>query len=250
MVLLFGQCRRHRRRDGKNHPEAPRHQQFSTFIVELPNPGYKILRNIPTMALHSEIAEQMGAAHCEISIDNLVVPEENLLGGEGQGFAMGQHRLAYGRLRHGMHNVAMAQRALDLATAHVTQRSTFGTGLEDRQGVQFMLAECASQLYIARLMLMHIAYKAENGLDIRQENGIAKVFLANMVHKVVDTAIQLHGALGYSTDTPLAAWYTHIRSQRLVDGPDEVHKWITGKNVIRAFKKDGTTAAAAGGDLL
>jgi alkylation response protein AidB-like acyl-CoA dehydrogenase len=73
---------------------------------------------------------------------------------------------------------------------------------------------------------------------------------ANMVHDVVDTAIQLHGALGYSLDTPLAAWYTHIRSQRLVDGPDEVHKWITGKNVIRAFKKDGTTAAAAGGDLL
>ncbi len=234
----------------KTNPEAPRHQQFSTFIVELPNPGYKILRNIPTMAIHSEVAEEMGAAHCEIDIDNLVVPEENLLGGEGQGFAMGQHRLAYGRLRHGMHNVAMAQRALDLATAHVTQRTTFGTGLEDRQGVQFMLAECASQLYIARLMLMHIAYKAENGLDIRQENGMAKVFLANMVYKVVDTAIQLHGALGYSRDTPLADWYTHIRSQRLVDGPDEVHKWITGKNVIRAFKKDGTTAAAAGGDLL
>ena len=143
-----------------------------------------------------------------------------------------------------------AQRALDLATEFVTKRSTFGEGLEDRQGVQFMLAECASQLYIARLMLMHIAYKAENGMDIRQENGIAKVYLANMVHDVVDTAIQLHGALGYSLDTPLAAWYTHIRSQRLVDGPDEVHKWITGKNVIRAFKKDGTTAAAAGGDLL
>lgn len=234
----------------KTNPEAPRHQQFSTFIVELPNPGYNILRNIPTMAIHSDVHEEMGAAHCEVDIKDLVVSEKNLLGGEGGGFAMGQHRLAYGRLRHGMHNVAMAQRALDLATAHVTERSTFGKGLEDRQGVQFMLAECASQLYIARLMLMHIAYKAENGLDIRQENGIAKVFLANMVHKVVDTAIQLHGALGYSTDTPLAAWYTHIRSQRLVDGPDEVHKWITGKNVIRAYKKDGTTAAAAGGDLL
>lgn len=234
----------------KTNPDAPRHQQFSTFIVELPNPGYNILRNIPTMAIHSEVAEEMGAAHCEVDIKDLVVSEKNLLGGEGGGFAMGQHRLAYGRLRHGMHNVAMAQRALDLATAHVTERTTFGKGLEDRQGVQFMLAECASQLYIARLMLMHIAYKAENGLDIRQENGIAKVFLANMVHKVVDTAIQLHGALGYSTDTPLAAWYTHIRSQRLVDGPDEVHKWITGKNVIRAYKKDGTTAAAAGGDLL
>jgi len=234
----------------KTNPDAPRHQQFSTFIVELPNPGYKIIRDIPTMAVHGAHYEEMGGGHAEVKIENLVVPEENLLGGEGGGFSMGQHRLAYGRLRHGMHNVAMAQRALDLATEHVTSRETFGKPLEDRQGVQFMLAECASQLYIARLMLMHIAYKAENGMDLRQENGIAKVFLANMVHRVVDTAIQLHGALGYSLDTPLAAWYTHIRSQRLVDGPDEVHKWITGKNVIRAFRKDGTTAAAAGGDLL
>jgi len=175
---------------------------------------------------------------------------ENLLGGEGQGFNMGQHRLAYGRLRHGMHNVAMAQRALDMATEHVTSRTTFGKGLDERQAVQFMLAECASELYIARLMLLHIAYKAERKMDMRQENGIAKVFLANMVHKVVDTAIQLHGALGYSQDTPLAAWYTHIRSQRLVDGPDEVHKWTTGRNLIKAFKATGTTAGACGGDLL
>lgn len=234
----------------KTNPEAARHHQFSTFLVELPNPGYKIVRYIPIMKEHSEIEVEMGATHCEVIIDNLEVPEENILGGEGQGFAMGQHRLAYGRLRHGMHNIAMAQRALDIATARVTERTTFGKGLEERQGVQFMLAECASQLYIARLMLLHIAYKAENGLDIRQENGIAKVFLANMVHKVVDTAIQLLGSLGYSHDTPLAGWYTDIRSQRLVDGPDEVHKWITGKSVIRAYKKDGTSAAAAGGDLL
>ena len=234
----------------KTDPDAPRHQQFSTFLVELPNPGYRIKRDIPTMALEGPLSHIMGGGHSEIEITNLEVPAENLLGGEGKGFAMGQHRLAYGRLRHGMHNVAMAQRALDMATAHVTSRSTFGKKLEERQAVQFMLADCASELYIARLMLMHIAYKAENKMDIRQENGIAKVFLAHMVHKVVDTAIQLHGALGYSQDLPLARWYTHIRSQRLVDGPDEVHRWTTGRNVIKAFKAHGTTAGACGGDLL
>jgi acyl-CoA dehydrogenase len=234
----------------KTDPDAPRHQQFSTFLVELPNPGYRIKRDIPTMALEGPLSHIMGGGHSEIEITNLEVPAENLLGGEGKGFAMGQHRLAYGRLRHGMHNVAMAQRALDMATAHVTKRSTFGKKLEERQAVQFMLADCASELYIARLMLMHIAYKAENKMDIRQENGIAKVFLAHMVHKVVDTAIQLHGALGYSQDLPLARWYTHIRSQRLVDGPDEVHRWTTGRNVIKAFKAHGTTAGACGGDLL
>ena len=234
----------------KTDPDAPRHQQFSTFIVELPNPGYRIVRDIKTMAVESPLSHIMGGGHSEVEIKDLVVPAENLLGGEGKGFEMGQHRLAYGRLRHGMHNVAMAQRALDLATAHVTRRTTFGKPLHERQGVQWMLADCASELYMARLMLLHIAYKAEKGMDLRQENSIAKVFLAHMVHKVVDTAIQLHGALGYSRDTPLAAWYTHIRSQRLVDGPDEVHRWTVGRNVIKAFQRDGTTAAAAGGDLL
>jgi acyl-CoA dehydrogenase len=234
----------------KTDPDAPRHQQFSTFLVELPNPGYRIKRDIPTMAAEGPLSHIMGGGHAEIEIKDLVVPAENLLGGEGNGFNMGQHRLAYGRLRHGMHNVAMAQRALDMATAHVTKRSTFGKPLHERQAVQFMLAECATELYISRLMLLHIAYKAENGMDLRQENSIAKVYLANMVHKVVDTAIQLHGALGYSMDTPLARWYTQIRSQRLVDGPDEVHRWTVGRNVIKAFQKDGTTAAAAGGDLV
>ncbi len=231
-------------------PEAPRHQRYSTFIVELPNPGYVIKRDIETMAVHGPLSSVMGGGHSEIEIKDLVVPAENLLGGEGQGFNMGQHRLAYGRLRHGMHNVAMAQRALDLAAAHVTKRETFGKLLSERQGVQWMLADCASELYMARLMLLHIAYKAEKGMDLRQENSIAKVFLAHMVHKVVDTAIQLHGALGYSRDTPLAAWYTHIRSQRLVDGPDEVHRWTVGRNVIKAYQQHGTTASAAGGDLL
>ncbi len=230
--------------------DAPRHQQFSTFIVELPNPGYRILRDIPTMAAEGPLSHILGGGHSEIEIKDLKVPAENLLGGEGQGFNMGQHRLAYGRLRHGMHNVAMAQRALDMAAARVTERSTFGRRLSERQGVQFMLADCASELYMARLMLLHIAYKAEKGMDLRQENSIAKVFLAHMVHKVVDTAIQLHGALGYSRDTPLAAWYTHIRAQRLVDGPDEVHRWTVGRNVIKAFEAHGTTASAAGGDLL
>src|SRR5260370_35941326 len=112
-----------------------------------------------------------------------------------------------------------------MAVGHVTKRSTFGVPLADRQAVQFILAECARQLYIGRLMLLHIAYKAENGLDLRQENSIAKVYLAHMVHHVIDTAIQLHGALGFSQDTPLAEGYTQVRSQRLGDGPDEVHKW-------------------------
>jgi acyl-CoA dehydrogenase len=234
----------------KTDPEAPRHKQYSAFLVELPNPGYKIKRNVPTMAHEPAHYDKTSGGHAEIEIKDLVVPAENLLGGEGNGFNMGQHRLAYGRLRHGMNNVAKAQRALDMALKHITERKTFGQLISDRQGVQWMLADCATQLYIGRLMLLHIAYKAERGMDLRQENSIAKVYLANMVHKVIDTAIQLHGALGYSMDTPLARWYTQVRSQRIVDGPDEVHRWKVGRNVVKAYKEHGTSARAAGGELL
>src|SRR6201985_730992 len=163
----------------KTNPDGPRHQQFSTFLVELPNPSYKIKCDIKTMAAEGPLSHNLGGGHSEIEIKDLEVPAENLLGGEGNGFNMGQHRLAYGRLRHGIHHVAIAQRALDMATQHVTSRSTFGKKLSERQGVQFMLADCASELYMARLMLLHIAYKAERGLDLRQEDGMAKVFLAH-----------------------------------------------------------------------
>ena len=233
----------------RTDPDAPRHRQFTTFLVDLPNPGFIIKRNIPTMEVQTPLSQMTYVGHAEVEIRDLEVPPENILGGVGAGFEMGQFRLAYGRLRHGMHNIGIAQRALDLATAHVAERATFGKNLGERQAVEFMLADCATQLYMARLMVLHIAYKAEHGLDIRRENGMAKVFLANMVHKVVDTALQLHGALGYSLDTPLARWYTQVRMQRIVDGPDEVHKWSTGKGVIKAFREHGTTASATGGDL-
>ena len=233
----------------KTDPDAPRHKQFSTFLLDLPNAGFIVKRNIPTMEVQTPISQMVYIGHAEVEIRDIEISAENIVGGEGNGFEMGQFRLAYGRLRHGVHNVGIAQRALDLATAHVAERSTFGKQLGERQAVEFMLADCAAQLYIARLMVLHIAYKAERGMDIRRENGIAKVFLANMVHKVVDTALQLHGALGYSLDTPLARWYTQVRMQRIVDGPDEVHKWTTGKGVIKAYRESGTTALAAGGDL-
>ena len=106
----------------KTDPNAPRHKQYSTFIVELPNPGYRIKRNIKNMAIEGPHYDKVAGGHSEIEIRDLKVPADNLLGGEGNGFAMGQHRLAYGRLRHGMHNIAKAQRALDMAVAHIDLR--------------------------------------------------------------------------------------------------------------------------------
>ena len=235
----------------KTDPSAPRHQQFTTFLVELPDPGYEIIRNIPVMGEDAErkYGDEVTMGHAEVRIRDLAVPEENILGGLGAGFSMGQHRLGYGRLRHGMWSVAKAQAALDMATARACERETFGERLADRQGIQWMLAECAEKLYITRLMILHIAYKMERGRPIVQENSMAKNYIAHMLCDVIDTAIQIHGSLGYTHDTPLAHWLNAARANRIVDGPDEVHRWVVGRNVVKAFERDGTTAAASGGDI-
>lgn len=235
----------------KTDPDAPRHRQFSTFLVELPNPGYRIVRDIPVLgeASQKRFENENTGGHAEVAIENLRVPADSILGGQGGGFDMGQHRLGYGRLRHGMWSIAKAQIALDMAVKYATERETFGSKVADRQGIQWQLAECATELYISRLMVLHIAYKLENGLDLRHENSIAKTYIANMLHKVVDTSLQIHGSLGFSHDTPLAQWYQDIRELRIADGPDEVHRWKVGKNVVAAYRKHGTTASTAGGDL-
>ena len=231
----------------KTDPDAPRHKQFSTFLLELPAPGYNIIRRIPMAGRPSPELEPAG--HNEVQIKDLVVPHKDILGGQGNGFDMGQLRLGYGRLRHGFHNLANAQLALDLAVGRAINRVTFGEALADRQGILWNLADCARDLYIGRLMVLHIAYLVEKKRDFRQENAIAKVFLAQMVYRCVDTAVQMHGALGLTTDTPLGEMLIGIRSQRVVDGPDEVHRWRAGRNLVNAYKKHGTAASACGGDL-
>lgn len=235
----------------KTDPDAPRHRQFSTFLVELPDPGYRIVRNIPVFGEEMErrFEGEVTMGHAEVEIRDLLVPDGNVLGGLGEGFTMGQHRLGYGRLRHGMWSVARAQAALDMAAARALERETFGRPLADRQGIQWMLADCAEKLYVTRLLILHIAYKMEKGLDIRQENSIAKNYIAHMLHDVIDTAIQIHGSLGYTHDLPLVEWLAGARANRIVDGPDEVHRWTIGRNVLKAFETTGSTAAATGGDI-
>ncbi|HEX2562440.1 MAG TPA: acyl-CoA dehydrogenase family protein, partial [Acidimicrobiales bacterium] len=235
----------------KTDPEASRHRQFTTFLVELLDPGYRIVRDIPVLTdgLRPRYADETTIGHAEVRIENLVVPDANVLGGRGEGFGMGQHRLGYGRLRHGMWSVAKAQAALDMATARAIERVTFGQRVADRQGIQWMLADCAEQLYLTRLLILHLAYKMERGLDLRQENSIAKNYIAHMLHDVIDTAIQIHGSLGYTHDLPLVEWLAGARANRIVDGHDEVHRWTIGRNVLKAFETTGSTAAATGGDI-
>ena len=230
----------------KTDPDAPRHEQYSTFIVELPNPGYEILRNIETMQPHSALGLKLGGSHSEIKIDNLRVPRENILGGQGQGFNMGQHRLAYGRLRHGMHNVAMAQRALDLAAKHVVGRSTFGERLADRQGVRWMMADCASEIYKARLMLLHIAFKQKMAwtcaTKTHRQSLRANMGIRSSIRLCNCTRIRIqprHTASTLVYGHPLPAFGG--RTRRSIVGVPELTSSRHMKNM--------TTASACGGEL-
>jgi acyl-CoA dehydrogenase len=135
---------------------------------------------------------------------------------------MGQHRLATAGCDTAW-STPRRRRRLDLAAASDSAKN-LGKRVSDRQGLEWMLSDCAEQLYITRLMVLHIAWKMEQGHDLRTVNSMAKTYIANMLCHVIDTANQIHGALGLTHDLPLVNWYAHARANRIIDGPDEVHR--------------------------
>jgi acyl-CoA dehydrogenase len=223
-------------------PDAdPPQARNSAFMVDLPAEGWEIVRDIDTMAGQGN--------HCEIRITNLRVPAENMLGERGHGHLLGQYRLGPARLAHCMRWIGNAEVAMEMMVDRALNRSAHGSLLADKQAIQWMMAESAMELYTAKLMVLHAAYKIENGLPFKQEVSFAKHHVANTLWKIVDRAIQVHGALGYSTDTPLERMMRNARSARLVDGADEVHMQTIARNVIASYKETGNTRSATG-DLL
>jgi len=227
----------------KTDPDAdPPQARNSAFFVDLPNPGFAIVRDIDTMAGKGN--------HCEVKLENCVVPASAMLGPRGQGHTLGQVRLGPARLAHCMRWIGNAEVALEMLVKRAMERKVQGGLLVEKQAIQFMMSESAMELYTAKLMVLHAAYLIENQLPFRQEVSMAKHHVANMLWKITDRAIQVHGALGYSTDTPLESMLRHARSARLVDGADEVHMTQIARHVIDAYKRDGTTRAATGGENL
>jgi len=227
----------------KTDPDAdPPQARNSAFLVDTDTPGWEIVRDIETMAGHGN--------HCEIRIENCVVPAANMLGGRGQGHRLGQARLGPARLAHCMRWIGNTEVALEMLVKRALERQLHGGVLADKQAIQWMMAESALELYSAKLMVLHAAYLIEQGLPFRQEVSMAKHHVANTLWRVVDRAIQVHGALGYSTDTPLESMLRHARSARLVDGADEVHMQQIALHVIDAFRDTGSTRRATGADLL
>jgi acyl-CoA dehydrogenase len=227
----------------KTDPDAdPPQARNSAFLVECDNPGWQVVRDVHTMAGHGN--------HCEVRLADCVVSADSMLGERGGGHKLGQFRLGPARLAHCMRWIGNAEIALELLVKRALERQVQGGRLADKQAIQWMMSESAMELYAGKLMVLHAAYLIEKGLPFKQEVSIAKHHVANMLWKIIDRAIQVHGALGYSKDSPLERMLRHARAARLVDGADEVHMMQIARNVLEAFEEEGTTRRATGYGLL
>jgi acyl-CoA dehydrogenase len=202
---------------------------LTAFLFDRDQPGWEIVRRIPIMG-----PEEHGG-HCELAFDGLEIPDENRLMEVGDGLKLTQIRLGTARLTHCMRWLGMARRALEIAKAYVAERESFGARLVDHEGVQWLMGEAAMAIEIGRLLVMKAAWALDRGEFARKEVSMAKVQVADTLHKAVDTALQLCGARGYSTDTPLEWMYRYARQARLVDGASEIHKMV----LARSYMADG-----------
>ena len=221
----------------EDDPDLPQAAN-TAFIVDLPAEGWNEVREIETM--HG------GTGTPRSSSRTCACTSRQMLGGRGQGHLLGQYRLGPARLAHCMRWIAQAEMALDMMVDRSLNRFSHGSLLAEKQGIQWMIADSAMELYQSKLMVLHAAYKIDRGEDFKSEVSMAKHFVANMLNRVIDRSIQVHGALGYSKDTPLADMYQHARWARFADGADEVHQMRIAERTIAAYKDPGSTRTATG----
>ena len=210
----------------------------TAFIVDIPSEGWNDVREVETM--HGS------TGHSEIVISDLRVHDSQILGGRGNGHRLGQYRLGPARLAHCMRWIAQAETALDMMVDRSLARYSHGSYLAEKQGVQWMIADSTMELYQCKLMVLHAAYLIDKGVDFRNEVSMAKHFVANSLNRIIDRAIQVHGALGYSTDTPLANMLQNARWARFADGADEIHQMRIAQMSIKAYTDHKSTWSATG----
>jgi len=204
---------------GKTNPDADDHHQQSMILVPIDTPGVDVKRNLTVLGY----VDQHG--HAEISFTNVKVPASNLIGKEGEGFALAQARLGPGRIHHCMRAIGMAERALQLMIKRSMTRTPFGKELARQGVIQEWIAQARIDIEQSRLLVLKAAWIIDNhgAKAARKEIAAIKVAVPRMAEKIINNAIQAHGGAGVSQDTPLAAMYAGIRTLRIVDGPDEVH---------------------------
>ncbi len=199
---------------------------LTAFLFDADDAGWNIERRIPIMG-----PEEHGG-HCELSFDGLEIPDENRLMNVGDGLKVTQIRLGTARLTHCMRWLGMAKRAMEIALEYVETRDSFGAKLIDHETIQTKLGDAAMSIQIGRLLTMNAAWKLDQGSFARKEVSMAKIQVADTLNKVVDAALQLNGARGYSKDTPLEWMYRYARQAKLVDGASEVHKMVLSRNLL------------------
>ena len=216
------------------NPDASPHARASMIIVPTSAPGFERVRNIKIMG---EEGSGWGS-HAELRYTGVRVPVTNRLGGEGLGFAIAQERLGPGRIHHCMRWIGICERVFDTTCRHITRRKISDEHtLGSRQIAQAWIAEARAEIDAARLMVLHAAWTIEaKGFAVaRDQVSIIKFYVADVMLRLVDRAIQLHGALGITSDTILAHYYVHERGARIYDGPDEVHKMVVAKRILSKY---------------
>jgi alkylation response protein AidB-like acyl-CoA dehydrogenase len=217
------------------NPDAAKHQRASQIIVPSDTPGFRLVRKTSVMGERG-----FGwASHCEIMYDAVRVPQANLLGPEGAGFMIAQQRLGPGRIHHCMRWIGICERAFDLMCEYAVRREVApGRPLAEQQTIQNWVAESRAEINAARLMVLDAAHTIdEKGqYAARDEISLIKFYVAGVLGRVLDRALQAHGALGMTDETPIAYWFRHERAARIYDGPDEVHKRSVARRILRGYQ--------------
>jgi acyl-CoA dehydrogenase len=227
---------------GKTDPSAAPHRQQSMMVVPIDAPGVTVMRGLPVFGYQDR------EGHAEIDFADVRVPAKDVLKGEGEGFAISQARLGPGRIHHCMRSIGMAERALELMCRRASSRVTFGKPLSDNANIQDWIAEARIEIEMIRLLTLKAAYLMDTvgNKEARTEIAAIKVAAPNIALKIVDRAIQVHGGAGVTDDFPLAMAWAHLRTLRLADGPDEVHKRSIAKQELRRYR-DAAPAPAGNG---
>jgi acyl-CoA dehydrogenase len=218
----------------RTDPDAHPYEGTSIILVPKDTDGVEIVRNYPVLGGHGVMETEFG--HAEVVYDDVRVPVDNTIGEEGGGFRLAQLRLGGGRLTHCMRYCGMAERALDVAKAYMTEREAFGSTLADKQALRHRIADAETKLHVARTASRHAARELDNS-DARIEVAMAKTFTANVTNEIIDLAVQCCGGNGIAKDLPLAHFYEEVRPFRIFDGADEVHR----RTIARDAFEDVTT---------
>ena len=216
-------------------PDAEPHRRASQILVPADTPGLTITP-VPTMG-H---VGRGWATHCEVVYDDVRVPVENTLGEVGEGFRIAQKRLGPGRIHHVMRWLGQMQRAFDLMCSYSLEREAFGGKLAEKQTVQNWIADSAAEIQACRLMTLHAAHKIDQGDEARVEVSLIKFYAARVLNDVIDRALQVHGALGLTDRSPLGVMYAIARGGRIYDGPDEVHRMVVSRRILKAYAAGDT----------